>query len=83
MEDDFYESLNQQPGNSGLISNVFSSIIAAPLAVVTTFILAPLLIVIVTRVLSGRSSETVKGKDAKTVWILPYWMPVVGHAFQL
>jgi cytochrome P450 len=40
-----------------------------------------LLIVAATRLLSGHPSEYVKSKDAQTVWMLPYWMPVVGHGF--
>jgi hypothetical protein len=33
--------------------------------------------------MSERASEKVDGKNESTVWLLPYWIPVIGHAFSL
>jgi hypothetical protein len=46
-------------------------------------LLAPFLLVIMTRILSGRAWEKVNGKNERTVSMLPYWVPVVGHGFSL
>jgi len=85
MEDDFYDPVDpiSSVNSAGLLSTVLSSVVAAPLAVTFTLLLAPFLIAAATRLLSGRSSEKVNGKDGKTVWMPAYWVPVVGHAFQL
>jgi hypothetical protein len=84
MEDDFYQPLSDTPADgSGFLSNVFSSIIAAPFATSITLLLTLLLTALATRQLSGRQSHILSGKYGQTVWLLPYWMPFIGHGFQL
>lgn len=85
--DDFYEPF---PGSgsrataSGVSSHIGISnlIFGAPLPILISIVLAPFLVIIATRLLSGHPSEKIDGKDAKSVWMLPYWVPVVGHGFQ-
>ncbi|KAI9646972.1 hypothetical protein NHQ30_004973 [Ciborinia camelliae] len=90
--DDFYEpfvnstdNLTSKPiGSSSLITNVFKSVRSIPAPIILTVALAPILLIIATRLLSERPSENIKGKDGKdwkTVWMPAYWVPGVGHVF--
>ncbi|KAG4034067.1 hypothetical protein MFRU_003g00430 [Monilinia fructicola] len=85
--DDFYQPLKNSTDNidasksEGLITNVLTSIRSIPLPVILSIALAPILVIIATRLLSEKPSEKVKGKDVRTVWMPAYWVPVVGHAF--
>lgn len=82
--DDFYEPLPNRiaPASlSGLILNAWSYILAEPLKSAVFCIVAPLSILIATRLLSGHP-ESFNG-NGKTVWMLPYWVPILGHAFSL
>jgi hypothetical protein len=84
--DDFYEPLSNATSRgaaSGLISSILETIVAAPLAVIVSIVLIPILVVISTRLLSGSTSEGIAGRDGKNVSMLPYWVPVIGHGFQL
>ncbi len=75
--DDFYEP------ESSADSSAFSNVLSAPLGLVVAGLLAPFVVVLATRLLSGRASERAHGKNGRTVWLLPYWIPVIGHAFSL
>ncbi len=79
--DDFYAPLNTTLPSRGLASSVWQSVLAAPAALVVTILLSPVFLVVATRLLSGRASEKIKGKNGRTVWMPSYWLPVVGHAF--
>jgi hypothetical protein len=52
-------------------------------SVIFTLFLAPIIIAIATRLTSKRASEHIPGTNERTVRMLPYWFPVVGHLFPL
>jgi hypothetical protein len=85
MEDDFYTAGSNtampQPGPPS--SRIWQLLLSAPPPIFTTMLLAPFLLVLMTRILSGRASEKVNGKNERTVSMLPYWFPIVGHGFSL
>jgi hypothetical protein len=58
-------------------------IIKTPLSIIISIALAPFLIVIATRLLTGHPSEKIAGKDGRSVWMQPYWVPLLGHGFHL
>ncbi len=64
-------------------SVAYSSALSDPLRLLVAGLLAPCMIFLVTRFMSERASEKVDGKNESTVWLLPYWIPVIGHAFSL
>ncbi|KAH8798976.1 cytochrome P450 [Hyaloscypha sp. PMI_1271] len=75
--DDFYESA---PSSGGpLLSSIYR--LSPSFGAVLTLLLAPFAIAIATRLLSGRPSEKVSGRNERTVSLLPYSIPVIGHAF--
>jgi len=77
--DDFYESA---PSSGGpLLSSIYR--LSPSFGAVLTLLLAPFAIAIATRLLSGRPSEKVSGRNERTVSLLPYSIPVIGHAFSL
>lgn len=77
--DDIYE-LSPSPRGS-LLSSIHP--LSSHLSLVFAILLAPCAIVLATRFLSERVSEKLNGKQERTVWLLPYWVPVIGHAFSL
>lgn len=84
--DDFYHFLPDATSDitaPGVLSSVRDLVYKLPFSVLVSIALAPFLIVIATRLLSGRSSEKIAGKDGRSVWLLPYWVPYVGHGFRL
>jgi hypothetical protein len=86
MEDDFYAPLSNvtsEAQDSALISNLWKLILSEPLSIGATVLLALLLIIFATRLLSERPSKKYNDRDARTVWMMPYWVPIIGHAFQL
>jgi hypothetical protein len=86
MDDDFYEPLSNGTSSVAALGfgpAVLNVISATPLAILISVALAPLLIVICTRLLSGHPSEKIASKDGRSVWMLPYWVPILGHGFQL
>jgi hypothetical protein len=56
---------------------------SAPFGLVVAVFLAPFAVVLATRFLSERVSEKINDKNERTVWRLPYWIPLLGHAFSL
>ena len=84
--DDIYEPTNVSSTNAirGLLSNSLNLILKAPLAFLITLSLAPLLVIIATRLLSGYAfhNARISGNNRK-VEMIPYWIPVIGHAVQL
>jgi len=84
--EDFYEPLNATSSNTagGLFANGLNIIYNAPIAVLFTISLAPLLIILATRLLSGYAFHNTRNSGTSgSVEMVPYWMPVIGHAFQL
>jgi len=81
--DDFYEPLSNATSASTGVSSILNLLLEHQVAVTVTVLLAPIILVIATRLLSERPSEQISGRDGKTVWMLPYWLPIVGHAFQM
>ncbi|ATZ48382.1 hypothetical protein BCIN_03g06070 [Botrytis cinerea B05.10] len=83
--DDFYQLLTNSTDaidaskSGGLITNALTVIRSVPLPIVLSIALAPVLLIIATRLLSERPSEKQKGKDGKTVWMPAYWVPGLGH----
>lgn len=79
-------STNIDTSNSStLLTNLLTSIRAAPFPIIVTLALAPILVLVATRLSSEKPSERLKieGKDGKTVWRPAYWVPGVGHAVSL
>lgn len=86
MDDDFYDPLSNATTSSvpaGLVAMIVDAVLGVHIGITVTVLLAPLLVVIATRLLSGRASEEVKGKAGRTVWMPHYWVPIVGHGVQL
>ncbi|CCD51466.1 similar to cytochrome P450 [Botrytis cinerea T4] len=87
--DDFYQPLTNSTDaidaskSGGLITNALTVIRSVPLPIVLSIALAPVLLIIATRLLSERPSEKQKGKDGKTVWMPAYWVPGLGHMVAL
>jgi hypothetical protein len=79
MEDDFYEPLTApQPGST---SSIRQSILTPN--VILALFLGPILLLFLTRYLSERSLGSDDGKTGRRVWMPPYWVPFVGHGFDL
>jgi hypothetical protein len=84
MADEFYEPLSDATLPAlGLVSIIRGFVLSPPPGVIIAVILTPFLIIISTRLLSGHPSEEASGKDGRTVWMLPYYVPIVGHGFSL
>jgi hypothetical protein len=86
MADDFYEPLPTAVSfPSGLFTKVLPELLSTPDSALITILVTAFLIAFVTRLLTGSDSEPerVDGKDGKTVWLLPYWIPFIGHGYQL
>jgi hypothetical protein len=86
MDDDFYEPLSHATAAaqaSGLVSSAWKLLLSTPFSFLLTVLLAPLVIVIATRLLSGHPPAKCAGREERSVWMMPYWVPVVGHTFQL
>jgi hypothetical protein len=87
MDDDFYATEPLRPVisyPSGLVTTVLPNfMLRSPLHFIITILVAAFTIGIVTRLLTGNDSERVPGTDGRTVWKLPYWIPFVGHGYQL
>lgn len=83
MDDDFYSPvLNSTPPSLNLLSKVWISILYASPTVMIAALLALLAIIVATRYLSERPSRVVSG-GGRSVWMLPYWTPIIGHGFSL
>lgn len=82
MDDDFHSpgpNVTAPPG--GLLYKVWAIAVSAPPAFIIAILLAPLAIVVATRYLSERPSKVVSAGKERTVWLLPYWLPFIGHGF--
>ena len=83
--DEFYEPLPSNP-HSGVVWKVLDLILEKPAYISSSITLALVLIVIATRLLSGQASEQINDNGdgpVRTVWMPSYWLPIVGHGFQL
>jgi hypothetical protein len=84
MDDDFYSPVwNGTISSPGLLSSVWRSVVSSPSSVLVTLLLLAPLIIIGTRLLSGQASVQIQGTKEKSVFRPPYWIPVVGHAYQM
>lgn len=84
MDDDFHSlGLNATALPAGLLSKIWTSTLSVPPSILVAIIVAPLAIVIATRYLSERPSVVVNDENERTVWMLPYYFPFVGHGFSL
>jgi len=74
MEDDFYQPLTApQPQTQSILT---------PNVVLALF-LGPVLVLFLTRYLSERSLGDEDEKNGRRVWMPSYWVPFVGHGFDL
>lgn len=86
MADHFNEPLRHIVSYpSGWISYYFFQLLHEPQRFMITLIVTVLVVGIATRLLSGSDSkpETVNGKPGRTIWLLPHWVPFIGHGLQL
>ena len=84
--DDFLEVLSnatRSASDIALLSTISNFVVKAPVSVLVSIALVPFVLIIATRLLTGRASENIAGKDGRSVWMKPYWVPVLGHGFQL
>ncbi|KAF4634656.1 hypothetical protein G7Y89_g3455 [Cudoniella acicularis] len=82
MEDDFYHPLaNVSTPSSGWTSGAWQAALSLHPNVLLALFLGPVLIVMVTRYMTGLPPKELSGQKASTVWGYPYWIPFVGHAF--
>lgn len=85
MDDTFYHSTGQvltpQPKTSR--SNLIEIFLSIPPALLVTLLLAPILVVIATRLTSERPSQKKGAGKGKTVRRLPYWFPRLGNAVSM
>ncbi|RDW89386.1 cytochrome P450-6 [Coleophoma cylindrospora] len=80
--DDFYQPPPSHASPPGLIGQIWSIALGAPLAAACLLLVTPVTLVLATRWLSERKSRVVDaGKNERSVWMLPYWFPGVGHGF--
>jgi hypothetical protein len=86
MADDFYEPLPSVVSYpSALVTKHLPDLVRSPISLVTTILVTIVVIAVATRLISGNDSEPEKfeGKDGRTVWLLPYWIPFIGHGYEL
>lgn len=74
MDDPFYNPASHEAAHSGL----WQTILSAPPALLITIFLAPLLLVVVTRLWSGRTSDGELG-DEEMSGTQSYWFPSIGR----
>ena len=86
MDDDFYEPLPSVVSYpSALVTKHLPELLSSPQTAIITVLVTVSLIALTTRLFSGSDSEPdkVDGKNGRTVWLLPYWFPLLGHGYQL
>jgi hypothetical protein len=86
MEDDFYTEpirpVISYP--SGLVTTVIPQFMSqSPIHFIGTILAIGLVVGTVTRLFTGEDSEKMSGTNQRTVWKLPYWIPFIGHGYQL
>ncbi|KAG9247871.1 cytochrome P450 [Calycina marina] len=81
--DDFYGNDEPNP-EAGLVAQSLNFLLEAPSAVWVTIALAPILVIIATRIFSGYASRKASNysDSVNTVPMIPYWIPFVGHGWQ-
>ncbi|KAH8683106.1 cytochrome P450 [Tricladium varicosporioides] len=80
MDDSFYEPLaNITTTPLGWISSTWQTL-CSPNGFLALF-LGPILIAMITRYMTGRPTTKAADPNASTVWMVPYWIPFMGHAF--
>jgi hypothetical protein len=85
MDDDFYEPLSTTGSvarSLASLSRTWNLINATPLIYLGSALLALPLLYIAVRS-NGYSSEASGDREKRTVWMVPYPIPIVGHWFQL
>lgn len=85
MADDFYEPLPSVISYpSGLVTKHLPDLVRSPTSLITAILVTIAVVIVSTRLLSGNDSELEKfeGKDGRTVWLLPYWIPFIGHGYE-
>ncbi|KUJ20206.1 cytochrome P450 [Mollisia scopiformis] len=81
MDDDFYSTdASDTPAN---LLSAWTYALPAPSSMLMTILLAFLAVILATRYLSERPSKLVDSGNGRTVGILPYWLPFIGHGFSL
>lgn len=86
MDDDFYEPLPSVVSYpSALVTKHLPELLSSPNTAIITVLVTAFVVALATRLLSGSDSEPdrVDGKNGRTVWLLPYWIPLLGHGYQL
>ncbi|TVY81010.1 Cholesterol 7-alpha-monooxygenase [Lachnellula suecica] len=77
VDDDFYNA-SPEPGPSSRVWDL----ILNPNVLLALF-LGPVMILFLTRYLSERPLQSGDSKGGRRVWMPPYWVPFVGHGFNL
>jgi len=77
MDDDFHHP----PPPPGPASRLLQAVLTPN--VLLALFLVPILTIFLTRYLSERPVEKNNGKSGKRVWMLAYWVPFIGHGFDL
>ena len=91
MRDDFYEqAFHSLPSSKsptgqglGLLSDVSRCLLLAPAGLLLFVIFIPVVVAVATRILSGRPSKRISDKNARSIAVLPYWFPFIGHSISL
>ena len=85
MAEDFYEPLPLVSYQPGLITKRFPEFQFSGTSAIITLLVTVSVIASATRLLSGADSkpDSVDGKDGRTVRLLPYWFPFLGHGCHL
>ncbi|KAH8821696.1 cytochrome P450 [Xylogone sp. PMI_703] len=84
--DDFWEpALNSSSSvpAAGLVSRALNIIYKTPASVIFTTIFGFISLIILTRLISGNTSKEIDGQHNRSVWMPPYWIPIIGHAIPL
>ncbi len=84
MDDDFHSSgLNSSAPSAARLSMIWTNTLSVSIGILVAILVAPFAIAVATRYLSEKPSKVVNGRNERTVWIVPYWFPIIGHGFSL
>lgn len=82
MSDDFYDPVSNTTITTPPWSTRLWEGVRHPHPnVVLAMVLGPLLMLLITRYLSARPRES--SEKERSAWMLPYWIPFVGHGLHL